>query len=263
MWSSEPWKCRSSPATISAALLATLVTLAATPGAAMSQRPDSITLEIIVSAVDGRPLEDAEVNLRELGITALTDSTGRLKLLRLPAGKMHIAVTLLGFRTETSVVHLRPGQVHVEQFSLEDQAIPVEGINVTVDDHSAQLDVLRGFYERRERGIGYFMTRAEIEESGTSDLTNLLHMVPGLRTSPSQFGQTRMRATRTPVTSQCRIKVYIDGMRYRNPSDVAGIPTGDIEALEVYRGRSELPAQFADLDTNCGAVVIWTRRHRP
>ena len=247
------------PGTLGALLF---LALAGAPERTSAQETNETTLEVVVSDLSGRPLQEAEVTLRELGLTALTDTAGRLELLRLPSGPLHLVVNLFGFAPDSAVVRLRSGRGHIESFALREQPIPIEGIDVTVKDRSRQLDVLRGFRERRERGIGYFMTRAEIEDSGTEDLTNLLHMVPGLRTSPSQFGQSQMRATRTPVTRQCHIKVYVDGMKYRNPADVAGIPTADIQALEVYRGRSELPAQFADLDTNCGAIVIWTRRYR-
>lgn len=245
-----------------ATLLAALLFLAAVPDAATAQKTDETSLEVVVSDLSGRPLQDAEVTLRELGLTALTDTAGRLELLRLPSGPLHLVVNLFGFASDSAMVRIRAGRGHMESFALEEQPIPIEGIDVTVEDRSEQLDVLRGFRERRERGLGYFLTRAEIEDSGTKDLSNLLHMVPGLRTTPSQFGQSEMRAARTPVTRQCHMKVYMDGMRYRNPGDVVGIPTADIQAIEVYRSRSELPAQFADLDTNCGAIVIWTRRFR-
>lgn len=33
----------------------------------------------------------------------------------------------------------------------------------------------------------------------------------------------------------------------------------DVEAVEVYRRASELPARFGGATEGCGAVVIWTR----
>lgn len=231
------------------------------PWAARAQDA-AATVHVVVTDSLGEPLEGARVALGGIGFTALTDSAGEVRLLNVPSGRMDIVIELFGYRSDSSTVDLVPGHVHRVRFDLYAQAIPVEGVLVEVIDSKAQLDLLRGFEERRERGIGYFMTREDIERSGTHDLSNLLHMVPGLRTSPSQFGQSRMRAVRTPVTRQCQIKVYIDGMQYRSPDDLPGIPTSDIEAIEIYRGRSELPAQFADLDSNCGAIVIWSRRHR-
>ena len=33
----------------------------------------------------------------------------------------------------------------------------------------------------------------------------------------------------------------------------------EIAGVEVYRGPSELPAEFAGMESRCGAVVIWTK----
>ena len=33
-----------------------------------------------------------------------------------------------------------------------------------------------------------------------------------------------------------------------------------VELVEVFRGISEMPAEFANPDLRCGAVAIWTRR---
>lgn len=218
------------------------------------------TLEVVVSDSVGHFLQAVRVSIRGVGITGHTDSLGVLRLTGVPAGPVPVVVERFGYWPATAVVQVDSGRHHRISFALQAAPIPVEGIRVEVVNRREQLDFLRGFDERRERGIGYFLTRQDIEARGTSDLSNLLHTVPGLRTSPSQFGQSNMRAARTPVTRQCQIRVYVDGMRYRHPNDLPGIPTSDIEAIEVYRGRSELPAAFADLDTSCGAIVIWTRR---
>jgi hypothetical protein len=34
----------------------------------------------------------------------------------------------------------------------------------------------------------------------------------------------------------------------------------DVEAIEVYKGPASIPAQFIDSDTQCGVILIWTKR---
>jgi hypothetical protein len=55
------------------------------------------------------------------------------------------------------------------------------------------------------------------------------------------------------------VGVYIDG--FRVPGDpgeaLSMINANDVEAIEVYRGPSELPAEF--MSDDCAAIVIWTR----
>ena len=36
----------------------------------------------------------------------------------------------------------------------------------------------------------------------------------------------------------------------------------DIEAIEVYRSASEVPARFTTAASNCGVILIWSRRGR-
>ena len=40
------------------------------------------------------------------------------------------------------------------------------------------------------------------------------------------------------------------------------VSLSDVEAIEVYRGPSELPGEFHGMHSggNCGAVVVWTKR---
>lgn len=243
-------------------LTAVLLALLLLPPEQSRAQTQAATLIVQVSDSVGRALAGARIHLEPLGLTTLTDSAGYLRLYNVPAGSVELLVNFFGHLPRDVRLRLASGRVHRVDVVLATDPVPVGELRVEVTDRRSQLDLLRGFEERRERGIGYFLTREDIEESGTSDLANLLHTVPGIRTSPSQFGESRIRSVRTPATRQCDIKIYVDGVEYRNGSDVVGIPTMDIEGIEIYRGRSELPAQFADLHSNCGAIVIWTRRFR-
>lgn len=54
------------------------------------------------------------------------------------------------------------------------------------------------------------------------------------------------------------VQVFIDGVRVTEPFVALGsLTTNDIEAMEVYRGVSELPMEAAG--DGCAAIFIWTR----
>ncbi len=62
--------------------------------------------------------------------------------------------------------------------------------------------------------------------------------------------------------------IYVDGMRvvrdnqaFRESIDNFVSPS-EIAAMEVYRGPSEVPAEFGGSVGGCGAIVIWTRGGR-
>lgn len=116
-------------------------------------------------------------------------------------------------------------------------------------------------------GVGTFFNRDEIQRSGIQSLSNIIRGMAGVSVS-SRPG--RMNAAGTPINSMriCNMVLFIDGARVNHahdPSDVIFrsfemIPVQHIEALEVYRGRSSLPAEFGGPEVRCGAIVVWTRR---
>ena len=67
--------------------------------------------------------------------------------------------------------------------------------------------------------------------------------------------------------SACHVGWFIDGHRMDLPGRLDPITDGlgsmsldQIEAVEIFRGLSEMPSEFAEPDLRCGAVAIWTKR---
>jgi len=65
----------------------------------------------------------------------------------------------------------------------------------------------------------------------------------------------------------CRIGWFIDGHRMDIPGrwdpatdGLGSMQLSTVEAVEVFRGLSEMPAEFAAPDLRCGAISVWTRR---
>ena len=72
------------------------------------------------------------------------------------------------------------------------------------------------------------------------------------------------RAAQELVSDGCPPVFYIDGVKVHDAGYITEIlnvtPPSHLEGLEVYRGASEMPAEFGGSDARCGVVVIWTRR---
>ncbi|HEY3286943.1 MAG TPA: Plug domain-containing protein [Gemmatimonadaceae bacterium] len=132
---------------------------------------------------------------------------------------------------------------------------------------------LREFWVRRSIGIGVFITRAEIERRHPQSSLDIFRGVIGIQVVTSTQGATRLVTTRraaTPVRlrktpgAECPLQFYVDG--HFLSSDIFSIDdlTPDaIEAVEIFRGPSEVPTQFRQTDVDCGLVVIWTRGAPP
>ena len=69
------------------------------------------------------------------------------------------------------------------------------------------------------------------------------------------------------AVSACHVGWFVDGHRMDMPGRTDPVTEGlgtmaleNVEAVEVFRGLSEMPAEFAAPDLRCGAIAVWTRR---
>ena len=52
--------------------------------------------------------------------------------------------------------------------------------------------------------------------------------------------------------------IWLDGQRAPG-MELDDIPAVDVEAMELYRGVSTTPSEFAYPPPRCGTIVVWTR----
>jgi hypothetical protein len=126
----------------------------------------------------------------------------------------------------------------------------------------------------RATRIGLHFDRAQLEKSNMGTLAEFLQSVPGMSVATSRSASiqsTRSASTVAAgargVVSECHLGWFVDGQRWDIPGrsdpsvdEVGSTQLSGIEALEVFRGLSEMPTEFASPDLRCGAVAIWTRR---
>ena len=139
-------------------------------------------------------------------------------------------------------------------------------------------------------------TREQIQARAPQRVTDLLAGIPGARVVPGTSGLGRagieLDGSLLSHGGRCHPRVFVDGiMVIRGDArarglDVSGLPAAteaalpgaerpemelddlvqpeDIQAVEVYRRASEVPVRFGGTSTStqCGVVVIWTRRGR-
>jgi len=226
----------------------------------------------------GRPIDAANVVLSDTLLAEdrqrMTDGSGRFMFADLDPGMYRVTVDHLTFDPLDQLVHLPSDRTVQVNFELSVDPIELAPIVVTAL-REKRLE-LQGFYDRRElgeaAGAGVFLTRDDLRDAGAIRVTQYLGRIPGVRTECTGGGNDNciIRMTRgAPSLSSraefgCRnANVYLDGVRvirdggggesidnFVSPSEIAGI--------EVYRGPSELPAEFGGAVGRCGAIVIWT-----
>lgn len=212
----------------------------------------------VVSAMTGGPLKDVRVTLENSGFGTFTDSAGQFTIPDAPAGRDTVGVSLIGFAEEKVPLELAAGRVTRVTLMLSESVLRVEDITVEVP-RRPEMGKLSGFYERRQRGVGAYISPEEIDERKAQHPSDLLRTVPGVSVGPSRLGRAEVRITRARLN--CHPTYYIDGLALKS-FRMDELNQDDLLAIEVYRGPSETPPQFRPRGNSCGTIVVWTREGR-
>lgn len=116
------------------------------------------------------------------------------------------------------------------------------------------------------RARGRFFTREDIRASSRTSLADLLRSVPGAHVTQQRDGGVQVRFARCRGTSLPRgndgavdpgTQLFINGMKVQDPiGEMGALRLSDIDAIAVYRGPAELPADA--VGNGCAAIFIRT-----
>lgn len=250
-----------SRAAFAAAMLLSSTRIGAQSGPA--QVVATLSLATLVGSIRdsaGRPVAGAEVWLRGSDLYTHTNDLGGFRLPPSQPGNVKLSVRRLGFEPAIVDLKLRAGQIDSLVLSLTMSATSLPGVVVEGEADSRSKRLLAGFWERRSRGFGHFVTHEEIIKKEPHDFTDIVRHIPSVQIV-DRNGRRVIRFPRSPGTrGDCPPQYWVDGMRIENATPDE-FPAGDIEAVEVYAGSSTIPPQFMPKMTTyaCGVIVIWTR----
>lgn len=240
---------------------------------AVAQR-QHIVSGAIVDSVSAAPIPFADIWLmRDNRVLAdryvPADSAGRFSIQADGEGRYALYIRRLGYASSVALLG-GLGQTDSLTVTIRLAPLAVTLPEATVRGHRTRRDLLlSGFDRRRELGLGAFLTYDEIQQRGAPPLPDLLREIPGV-TVNGHGTRVEVEMSRASVDlRRCQPLIYMDGQLVSHSSDapstvgelLSGTPGAALEAVEVYRGRSELPAEFSNPDARCGAIVVWT--HRP
>ena len=255
----------------SAALFSAAELLArARSGAPLGTAPGSATISGHVLASNHRPIAGALVGVNGAALSTRTDSTGRFRISRVPAGTRAMTVRAIGLAPTMLTLAPRSGESVDTAFTVEQNGQLLPELKVLAT-RPTRLD-RTGFAERTRIGIGHFVTEADIEKRPAVDLYGFLMRMSGLiyNVAGGRSGQ----ATRTVVMrsafsagAYCTPSFFLDGVYY--PLDPGAEPlesltmfvqAENLKGIEAYESAGSIPPQFdRSGTTGCGSVVIWTK----
>jgi hypothetical protein len=252
-----------------------------------------ITGVVVDSAL--RPLQNVEVVVTGLSITARTNAQGRYRLTDVPKGTHMLTVRLVGYAAISAAVTVAGEAEITKDFSLRPSQTVLDSVAVRAKMNDPRMDE---FEEHRKLRLGHFLTREDLAKNEGRRMSDLLSMIPGLgivqgragrgfilskryiiplselkdscdpnKPSPpgaKLFRPTRMEAQEGKICG-CYAQVYLDGSLMNpgqptDPFDVNTISTTQLEGIEYYASPAETPAKYSRLNSPCGVYVMHTRR---
>jgi hypothetical protein len=208
----------------------------------------------VVEQGTGHPVLGATVTLVGTTKSATSDSSGHFRYEGLTPGLYVVQVNAIGFSKGIFQLELREGEALSRVFELTPRVYGMDPLTVEAERRSAgrRFDEFR---QRMARGVGSFITKEDIERRNPSNLMDMLRTLRGVH-AECQGSNCIVRFSGQPTS--CEPKYVLDNL----PSDswiVESLNPRDIEGVEVYRGASEMPAEYGGSDAACGAIVVWTK----
>lgn len=191
--------------------------------------------------------------------SALTDSLGAFRLEVPGPGIFRLRATRIGYqRVESPGFEVGEAEQVEADLRISASAVLVEPLTITSRPEPPRSRYLEtvGFYERERRSSGTFVRRDRVDRANVSRLSDFLSDLPGVRKVVVR-GVSMITLNRQWA---CPPQVMLDGhplVESIRIDDIISLRA--IEALEIYRGPSETPAEYGYRERGCGMVVIWTR----
>jgi hypothetical protein len=229
----------------------------------------------VFDSTTGEPVPGAEVavlapNGVDLVGLAVSDTTGFFDMPVATTGRFGLVVNAAGYEPvgPDSVTIGREERVHIEVI-VGPRPLDVEGVRVVA--RRGESLALQEFYERQERyealGLGLILDREVLERhQGTTADAALVRESINVSTSTSSGGpmpriivkRWRQEFGKPPW---CTPAFFIDGFLVDDEA-FGALPVSSLEGLELFRGPSELPAEYswAPRAMDCGVILAWTSR---
>lgn len=255
---------------LAAALLAAP---AAAPAQQSAVQPPGLGIHV-VDAADA-PISGARVAVVG-GPEGVSDESGWVRLPGVRPGRIFVLVTRIGYRPTEFNLQVPPSGGLEVDVELDPAPVSVQGVTAVARSEDRAL-AMGGFYRRKETGMGSFLTRDDIKKTQAQRTSEIFRRVRGVRVVPAGRNQYKLQTVRYGMSLSegvgvsrpgsardrgtsgvCEMLTYLDGVQVQL-NGIDDIRMDNLEAIEVYRGAGEIPAEYRITNATCGVVLLWTR----
>jgi hypothetical protein len=252
------------------ALAIALATLASAPRAAAQPAPPPASsstgtiVGVVTDGATGAPMPLAELLVDGAAIGARTDSAGRYRVAGLARGAHTLVVRRIGYVGDSVDVDVDADTV-VIGFAL--LAAPVRLATTTITEARTVFGPMEFESRLRARGGGWFVTGDQLAANTDRKLGDVIGArIPSIRILRHPDGSQYAASRRSPLRQRagradpCIVRVFVDGIQLGDgasaltefiPNDLAGVEYHDVTTA---------PVQYRKPGTECGVLLLWTRR---
>ncbi|MGE0439056.1 MAG: carboxypeptidase-like regulatory domain-containing protein [Gemmatimonadales bacterium] len=244
--------------------------------AVIAGQADGQTIVTGVVLIDGsrKPIPGAVAVVEGQKGEAVTDETGRF-VLGTKDGTRILLVRMIGYQPSRIRLQVPKGDTVRTEVLLVPRAVQqLDSIVAEGEVQKPRGVGIDGFEERRRLGFGKFIAPEYLRRMEHRRVSDVLREIPGMKLvvfvpDPSRPWDWQLRAISTRSgANDCYMTVLVDTSPiYR--AKMSGVPpdfrrefteVSYFEAIEVYRGPSEVPHELGGPAEVCGLLQLWTRR---
>lgn len=209
----------------------------------------------------GKAIFGASVSAISTNNGTVSDSTGRFRIQQLQPGLVFVRVRKIGFLSEYFPLQTEAGRVATLTVKLRPASNAPSLARVEVRADARRDSRMVGFYERMRLGTGIFVEREELLRRNASDVTDVLRGRSGVNVIRDSGNNPVIFGRSLTGTGYCAMGILIDGVYVSTLESGIDrlVNTQDVRAIEVYKSGPSVPSEFQRRETDCGAVLIWTR----
>ena len=245
-----------------------LVAAPADPSPVSAGPPDTVKAPAGQTVISGRVVDTAGKAIFGAAVSAIatyngtvTDSGGRFRIQHLQPGLVFVRVRKIGFLSEYFPLQTEAGRVATLTVKLRPASNAPSLARVEVRADARRDARMVGFYERMRLGNGIFVEREELLRRNASDITDVLRGRNGVNVIRDSDNNPVIFGRSLTGTGYCAMGILIDGVYVSTLETGIDrlVNTQDVRAIEVYKSGPSVPSEFQRRETDCGAVLIWTR----
>lgn len=242
--------------------------------------PDAVSGQVrivgrVIEDKSGLPIGFTNITIRSPGGSTLgrleTDELGNFEFTVRRGYGVRIHAARIGYRENTTpLLYFDEHRLLQVEVRLDPEAILLAPLEIVAWSEVIDDAMLEGYKRRLETGLGYYITREEVEARNPAFVSDLLREVPGVQLSGGTVGARPSVRMARASSRNCATQIWVDGFLVNRRDILSGRPEdfriddvvipSSVEGIEVYRGLSTVPPDFLNPDAVCGVIAIWTRR---